>query len=430
MTGAAVLALAFALLLLARVPVAFAIGLATLLAMLRSIPLEPTLVTLAQRLATSLDAFALLAIPFFILAGQIMNRGGIAQRLIDLARAILGTLPGGLAHVHILASMLFGALSGSAVAAASAVGGVLGPRMRAEGYDRDFSAAINVSGATTGLVIPPSNILIVYSLASGGVSIAALFLAGYLPGLVMGLALMGAVALRVRRLRLRSAAPAPRSDLPRTFLRALPSLGLPVAVMGGIVGGIFTATEASAVAVVYALALALLYRELRWSDLPGILVEAGGTTGIVMLLVGTSVGLSWILAYDRVPQTVAAALLSLSSDPLAVLWIVNLTLLAVGTFMDMTPAVLIFTPIFLPVVMQLGVDPIHFGIVMVLNLCIGLCTPPVGTVLFVGCAVGETEVARLIRPLLPLYLAMLAALALVTLFPALSLWLPALLGNA
>ena len=430
MTGAAVLALAFALLLLARVPVAFAIGLATLLAMLRSIPLEPTLVTLAQRLATSLDAFALLAIPFFILAGQIMNRGGIAQRLIDLARAILGTLPGGLAHVHILASMLFGALSGSAVAAASAVGGVLGPRMRAEGYDRDFSAAINVSGATTGLVIPPSNILIVYSLASGGVSIAALFLAGYLPGLVMGLALMGAVALRVRRLRLRSAAPAPRSDLPRTFLRALPSLGLPVAVMGGIVGGIFTATEASAVAVVYALALALLYRELRWSDLPGILVEAGGTTGIVMLLVGTSVGLSWILAYDRVPQTVAAALLSLSSDPLAVLWIVNLTLLAVGTFMDMTPAVLIFTPIFLPVVTRLGVDPVHFGIVMVLNLCIGLCTPPVGTVLFVGCAVGETEVARLIRPLLPLYLAMLAALALVTLFPALSLWLPALLGNA
>ncbi len=430
MTGAAVLALAFALLLLARVPVAFAIGLATLLAMLRSIPLEPTLVTLAQRLATSLDAFALLAIPFFILAGQIMNRGGIAQRLIDLARAILGTLPGGLAHVHILASMLFGALSGSAVAAASAVGGVLGPRMRAEGYDRDFSAAINVSGATTGLVIPPSNILIVYSLASGGVSIAALFLAGYLPGLVMGLALMGAVALRVRRLRLRSAAPAPRSDLPRTFLRALPSLGLPVAVMGGIVGGIFTATEASAVAVVYALALALLYRELRWSDLPGILVEAGGTTCIVMLLVGTSVGLSWILAYDRVPQTVAAALLSLSSDPLAVLWIVNLTLLAVGTFMDMTPAVLIFTPIFLPVVTRLGVDPVHFGIVMVLNLCIGLCTPPVGTVLFVGCAVGETEVARLIRPLLPLYLAMLAALALVTLFPALSLWLPALLGNA
>jgi tripartite ATP-independent transporter DctM subunit len=416
----------FALLLLARVPVAFALGLAATLAMLRSIPPEPSLVTVAQRLATSLDSFALLAIPLFVLAGEIMNRGGIARRLVDLARWMVGGLPAGLAHVHVLASMLFGAISGSAVAAASAVGGTLGPRMREEGFRREGAAALNIAAATTGLVIPPSNILIVYSLASGGVSIAALFLAGYLPGITVGIALMIAAALTLRGGRSqRSGGERPAL---RVWLDALPSIGLPALVMGGIVGGIFTATEASAVAVLYALGLALAYGEIGPRDLPGVLRDAGTTTGIVMLLIGTSVGLSWVLAYDRVPQSVAAALLALSDEPLVVLLLINLTLLVVGTVMDMTPAVLIFTPIFLPVVRELGVDPIHFGILMVVNLCIGLCTPPVGTVLFVGCAVAQTPVVRVVRPLLPMYLAMLAALVLVILFPGLSLWLPGLLG--
>lgn len=426
MTSGLVLVVAIVVLLVVRVPVAFAIGLASVVALTLRLPVDVTVVTLAQRLATSLDSFPLLAIPFFILSGELMNRGGIAKRLIALARALVGSLPSGLAHVHVLASMLFGALSGSAVAAASAIGGVMARPMRDEGYDRDFTAALNISSATTGLVIPPSNILIVYSLASGGTSIAALFLAGYVPGLLLGLALM-AVGGWTARHRGRG-----RSDhvpLARRLADALPSLGLLVVVMGGIVAGVFTATEASAVAVVYALALALAYGEVRVKDLPQILRDAGSTTGVVMLLIATSVALSWVLAYDRIPVMLAEAVLGASERPWAILLLVNLTLLLVGTFMDMTPAVLIFAPIFLPVVTEIGVDPVHFGIVMVMNLCIGLCTPPVGTVLFVGCGVAGTDVRSVVRSLLPMYVAMVAALLLVTFVPALSLALPRWLGG-
>ncbi len=258
---------------------------------------------------------------------------------------------------------------------------------------------------------------------------AALFLAGYVPGLLVAAALVLAAKRELRRRAVAPVVAAEHGGVARALGRALPSLGLPLLVMGGIVGGVFTATEASAVAVVYALALARAYREVRIRDLPEILVAAGATTGIVMILVGTSAALSWILAYDRVPQGVADALLSLGESPVAVLLAINLILLAVGTFMDMTPAVLIFTPIFLPVVTALGVDPVHFGIVMVLNLCIGLCTPPVGSVLFVGCAVAGAEVTRVVRPLLPMYLAMLVVLGLVTFVPELSLWLPRWLGG-
>lgn len=427
MSSAAALAVAILVLLLARVPVAFAIGLASAIALSLERPTEIALVTLAQRIATSLDSFPLLAIPFFILSGELMNRGGIARRLVALARGLLGGLPASLAHTHVLASMLFGALSGSAVAAASAVGGLMSPRMREDGYDRDFSAALNIASATTGLVIPPSNILIVYSLASGGASIAALFLAGYVPGVLLGLALMGVAAWlsRARAGQPENARPA----LLRLFVSATPSLGLLAVVMGGIVAGVFTATEASAIAVVYSLALGLLYRELRLQDLPGVLRDAGQTTGVVLLLIGTSVGLSWLLAYDRVPTAVAEAALALSQEPWAILLLINFTLLVVGTFMDMTPAVLIFTPIFLPVVENLGVDPVHFGIIMVLNLCIGLCTPPVGTVLFVGCGVANTDVRSVVRSLMPLYAAMVVVLLLVTFFPALSLTLPRWFGR-
>ena len=420
----------FALLLLARVPVAFAMGSAAALALCAQIPAGPALVTSAQRIATSLDSFPLLAIPLFILAGQLANRGGTAARLIELARTLVGSARGGLAHVHVIASMLFGAISGSAVATASAVGAAMGPRMEAEGYDRDFTASVNIASATTGLVSPPSNVLIVYSLASGGTSIAALFLAGYLPGLLVGLTLMAAAALVLRGRDALGDGAAPRErQISRHLLAALPGLGLPVLVMGGIIGGLFTATEASGAAVLYAMLLGLVYGELGWRDLPEILLDAATTTGIVMLLIGTSAGLSWVLAYDRIPEQVAAAVLAVSQEPVAVLLLVNLTLLAVGTFMDITPAVLIFTPIFLPVVTALGVDPIHFGVVMVMNLCIGLCTPPVGTVLFVGCAVARTEVGRVVRPLVPMVLAMLGALLVVTFVPEISLWLPGLVGR-
>jgi tripartite ATP-independent transporter DctM subunit len=423
-----VLGCSFVVLLAVGVPVAFSIGISTVLTMLLSIKTEPAITTMAQRIATGLDSFTLLAIPFFILAGQLMNRGGIARRLIEFAKALLGGLPGGLAHVNVLAAMLFAAISGSSVATASAVGSIMGPRMEEDGYERSFGAAVNITSATTGLIIPPSNVLIVFSLASGGVSITALFLAGYLPGILVGLSLMlVAGVLSVRR----RYPVAPRTGLRETgkrFLAALPSLLMLVIVMGGIVTGIFTATEAAAVAVLYALVLALAYREITPRDLPEILLSTSATTAIVLLLVGTSIGMSWILAYENIPQNVSLALIGLTENKILILLIINLILLAVGVFMDITPAVLIFTPIFLPIAIQLGVDPTHFGIIMVLNLCIGLCTPPVGTVLFVGVGVAQTSITRVIRPLLPLYIAMIVALMIVTYVPGLSLWLPGLFG--
>ena len=424
----AVLAGTFFSLLALGVPVAYSIGISTTLAMLLSILPGPAVTTVAQRMATGLDSFTLLAIPFFILAGQLMNSGGIARRLIDLAKSILGTLPGGLAHVNVLASMLFGAISGSAVAAASAIGGVMAPVMEREGYDRDYGAAVNITASTTGLIIPPSNVLIIYSLASGGVSIASLFLAGYVPGLVVGLLLMvvaGVIALQRGYPR---EARSSLGEVLRRFVEAIPSLFLLVVVMGGIVGGVFTATEAAAVAVLYALVLAFVYREIRVSDLPKILLDSATTTAVVMLLIATSLAMSWIMAYANIPQNVTAALLGITDSPVAILLMINLILLVVGTFMDMTPAVLIFTPIFLPIAVGLGIDPVHFGIIMVLNLCIGLCTPPVGSVLFVGVGVAKTSITTVIRPLLPLFIAMVVALLVITFVPALSLWLPRLFG--
>lgn len=428
-TEVIILVVTFGTLMVLGVPISFCIGIATIATMLVTIQTMPALTTVAQRMATGLDSFALLAIPFFILSGQLMNRGGIARRLIDFAKVLVGMLPGGLAFVNILASMLFGSISGSAVAAASAIGGFMTPLMDKEGYDRGYSAAVNISSATTGLLIPPSNVLIVYSLASGGVSIAALFLAGYLPGILMG----GAIMLVAASIAIVRKYPVGgRVSLGQAmgkFLDAIPSLLLIVIVMGGIVAGYFTATEASAIAVLYTFILSVLvYREVPFKELPRVLLDSATTTAIVMMLIGTSMGMSWILAYTNIPQNVSEALISLTNNKIAILLIINLILLIVGTFMDMTPAILIFTPIFLPVAISLGIDPIHFGIIMVMNLCIGLCTPPVGSVLFVGCGIANTTIAQVIKPLLPMFLAMVAALMVVTYVPAVSLWLPGLFG--
>jgi tripartite ATP-independent transporter DctM subunit len=428
LAGVLVLVVVFGVLLLMGVPIAFSIGIAAICTMLVSMDPLPALTTVAQRMATGLDSFALLAIPFFILAGQLMNRGGIARRLIDFAKSLVGTLPGALAHVNIVAAMFFGAISGSAVASASAVGGIMVPRMDEEGYDRAYGAAVNITSATTGLIIPPSNILIVYSLASGGVSIAALFLAGYLPGIVVGLSLMIVAGVIAHRRKYPRADRVRLSVAFRRFLDALPSLFLLIVVIGGIVAGIFTATEASAVAVAYSFVLALIYREISPKDLPSILLDTVSTTAIVMLLIGTSMALSWVMSYENIPQNVATTLVSLSDSPIVILLIINLVLLCVGTFMDMTPAVLIFTPIFLPIVIEMGMDPVHFGIVMVLNLCVGLCTPPVGSVLFVGCGIAGVPITQVIRPLLPFFAAMIIALLIVTFVPDLSLWLPRAFG--
>ncbi len=426
---ALVLFAVFAALLLLNVPVAFCIGISTLVAMLLSLDALPAVTTVAQRMASGLNSFALLAIPLFILSGILMGQGGIARRLIDFAKCLVGMLPGGLAVVNVISCTLFGAISGSAIAANSAVGGFMVPAMEKEGYDRNFSAAVTAASSTTGLLIPPSNILIVYAVASGGVSIAALFVAGYLPGMLVALALIGVCIVQAKRRGLAAAGRSPLSELLRTGLRAAPSLLLIFIVIGGIIAGVFTATEAGAIAVLYALTLSwLFYREISAADLYPVLLKSAQTTAIVMLLVAASVAMSWLLAFHEVPSDVANLLLGLSDNPLVILLIINLMLLLVGAFMDMTPAVLIFTPIFLPVAIMLDMSPLHFGIMIVLNLCIGLCTPPVGSILFASCAIASTTIAGIVRPLIPLYLAMIAALMLVTYVPAISEALPRYFG--
>ncbi|MFH5832853.1 TRAP transporter large permease [Halalkalibaculum sp. DA384] len=425
-----VLVLSFVVLLGIGVPVAWTLGISGVLTILLSIETITALTTMAQRFVTSLDSFTLLAIPFFILAGQLMNKGGIATRLIEFAKNVVGALPGGLAHINVVAAMLFGAIAGSSVAAASAIGSIMGPRMEKEGYTKEFGAAINISASTTGLIIPPSNTLIVYSLASGGTSIAALFVAGYLPGILVGLSLMAVAAVWTLRKNFPVGERGTFKELIQSFMSAFPSLFLLVVVIGGIIAGIFTATEAAAIAVVYTLVLGYYYNEITMNNLPDILLGAVKTTSIVMLLIATSVSMSWVMSFESIPQAISNGILSLSDSPVVILLLINMILLFVGMFMDMTPAVLIFTPIFLPIVTELGMDPVHFGIMMVLNLCIGICTPPVGTLLFVGVSVAGTTIPKVIKPLLPLFVAMIIALLLVTFWPALSLWLPQLFGLA
>jgi TRAP-type C4-dicarboxylate transport system permease large subunit len=481
--GVIVLVVSFVILLVLGVPIAFSIGISGILTMLVSVDSLAAVTTFAQRMATGLDSFALLAIPFFILAGNIMNRGGIAMRLINLARVVVGKWPAGLAFVNVFANMLFGAISGSAAASASAIGAIMKGEMKREGYDENYSAAVNIASATTGLSIPPSNILIVYSLASGGVSVAALFIAGYLPGILTGVSIMlmamsmlvyknsglkqavksfftfvlgiaslvavgvglnaannasgvlfgallfvlvGAIVFFIMRKARRSPAGAKRAF--KILWDAIPSLMLLVIVIGGILAGFFTATEASAVAVLYAFLLALAYREMKLKDVPKVILNSIRTTSIVLLLVATSIGLSWIMAYENIPQDVSELLLGLSDNKFVILLVINLILLVVGIFMDMTPAVLIFTPIFLPIVTELGLDPIHFGIIMVLNLSVGLCTPPVGSVLFIGCSVSNVKIEKVIKPLIPMFIVMIISLMLVTYIPQISMWLPGVFG--
>lgn len=423
-----VLVLSFICLLAIGTPVAWSIAMSALLTLLVSIPMIPAFTTVSQRMGTGLDSFALLAIPLFILSGELMNKGGIAHRLIAFAKTLVGALPGGLALINIISAMLMGAIAGSAMAAASAMGSILGPEMEKEGYSKEFGAAVNITAATTGLVIPPSNVLIVYSLASGGASIAALFLAGYIPGLLTGLFLMIVASFWAKKKGYKVGERSSLKQILKAFIDALPSLFMLVVVIGGIVTGVFTATEASAIAVLYSLILGFIYKEISFPKIPQILLDSSATTAVVMLLIGASMSMSWALSYENIPQEISTGLLALSDNPIIILLIINLLLLFVGIFMDMTPAVLIFTPIFLPVITELGLDPVHFGIIMVLNLCIGLCTPPVGSVLFVGVGIAKTSIEKVIKPLLPLFIAMIIALFLVTYFPELSLWLPRQFG--
>jgi tripartite ATP-independent transporter DctM subunit len=410
-----------------KVPVAYSIGISTTISLLLNIDKLPGITTIAQRMTTGIDSFALLAIPFFVLAGEIMKRGGIANRLINFAKSLVASLPGGLAYVNVLASMLFGAISGSAIAATSAIGSIMTDRMEEEGYPREFSASVNITSSTTGLLIPPSNILIVYALASGGTaSVAALFIAGYLPGILLGLAIMSYVAFVAITKNFTKGERVPFSLIFTYFRKAFFSLLLLVIVVGGIVAGIFTATEASAIAVLYAGVLALIYGDVKVKDFSSILLASAKTTAVVMFLICTSMAMSWLFSFEGIPELISNFLLEQFSNKIVIFLLINVVLLIIGTFMDMTPAVLIFTPIFLPVVTELGMHPVHFGIVLVLNLCIGLCTPPVGTILFVGSGIAKVSVSQVIKPLLPFLLIMVIVLLLITYIPEISMFLPRL----
>lgn len=427
----AILALlvSFIILLFLHVPIAIAIGLSTLITMLFTIDGMPAVTIITQRMVAGINSFPLLAIPFFILSGVLMGRGGIAHRLIEFAKVIVGRLPGGLAFVNVISCALFGSISGSAVAATSAVGGFMVPAMNKEGYSKEFGTAVTVTASTTGMLIPPSNILIVYSLASGGVSIAALFIAGYIPGLLVALALMMACGVYAKRKGYPAGEKIGFKEAIDKTLGAIPSLILVILIIGGITAGVVTPTEAGALAVLYAFILStFVYKEVSLGQMPEILLASVKTTSIVMLLIATSAAMSWMLSYEHIPQLISSTMITLSENPILILLIINIILLLVGTFMDMTPAVLIFTPIFLPVAQSLGISDLQFGIMMILNLSIGLCTPPVGSVLFVGCSIGKTSIVDIIKPIMPLYFAMFVCLLLIMIFPGLSEWLPKTFG--
>lgn len=417
------------IMLIAGVPIAVALGVSSVCAILPIMDLNVAVLTGCQRIFSGISVFSLLAIPFFILAGNIMNKGGIAVRLINFAKLITGRAPGALAQTNILANMLFGSISGSGTAAASAMGSIIGPIEKEEGYDPNFSAAVNIATAPTGLLIPPSNVMITYSLVSGGTSVAALFMAGYIPGILWGFACMLVVYVIAKKKGYRAKTRFTASEAGKIILQALPCLLLIVIVIGGIIFGIFTATEGSVVAVVYSLLLSLfVYKSIKIKELPKILLDSAEMTGIIIFLIGVSSIMSWVMAFTNIPELVSTALLSVSSNKFVILFLINIILLIVGTFMDMTPACLIFTPIFLPVCTALGMDTIHFGIMMIFNLCIGTITPPVGTTLFVGVKVGKVQIETVFRQLLVYFAAIFIVLMLVTYIPNLSLWLPKLMG--
>lgn len=416
-------------LLILGVPICIAIAISAVISATNVLDLNMMLQTGAQRTFTGISVFTLIAIPFFILAGNIMNRGGIAIRLMNFARLIVGKLPGSYAHTNSMANMIFGAISGSGVAAASAMGSIIGPVATKEGYSKNYMATINIATAPTGLLIPPSNVLITYSLVSGGTSVAALFLAGYIPGILWGLGCMIIAFIYAKKLGYKGDCQKITFALAsKVIWDALPSLLLIIIVIGGIVGGAFTATEGAIVAVVYSLFLSVCYRSITWSDLKRIYAESAQMTGIILLLIGVSSIMSWVISFANIPAAVGELLNSISSNKIVILLIINIFLLFVGTFLDTTPAILIFTPIFLPIAMQCGLSPVEFGIVITFNLCIGTITPPVGNILFVGVKVAQTSIERVIKPLIPYYLVIIAVLMLITYCPSISSFIPELAG--
>lgn len=421
----AIILLSLVILLATGVPIAFSIGIASIITIITTIPADVATLTAAQRTFVGMSSFTLTAIPFFILAGNLMNEGGIAKRLVDFVMAILGKLPGALLVTNVGANALFGAISGSASAAAAAVGSMVKDGEERQGYDKAVSASANGASAPAGLLIPPSNALITYSLVSGGTSVAALFLAGYIPGLIWSVAcIIVAIAIAKKKGYKANEGKFSFKNLGRATLRALPSLGLIVVVIGGIVAGIFTATEGSAISVLYSLILGFIYKNLNVKKVWNIIVESAKMSAIVVFLIGVSNILSWVMAFTGIPQMVGNALLSVSSNKYVIFLIMNIILLISGTFMDVTPAILIFTPLFLPIATEFGMHPVQFGLMIVYNLCIGNITPPVGNTLFVAIKVGDTTLSKVMPYMLRFYVAILIGLLLVTYVPMTSLVLP------
>lgn len=421
---------AFILFLVAGTSIALGLAFAGIFTLSLQTDLADLFSTMGEKLFGGLDSFGFLALPFFVLAGNIMNEAGIARRLIDLAMIIGRRIPGSLWQTNVIANMLFGTLSGSGIAAATAIGGIVTPIAREKGYDMAVTTAVNAASAPTGMLIPPSGALIVYSLITGGsASIVALFLAGYLPGIIMGLAVMIGAYFYARSLNYPvDKSPLVVSEVWRAVWSALPSISLVFVVIGGIIGGAFTATEGAGVAVLYSFILALVYRKLTLQGIVKILSDTAISTGVIMFLIACSGLMSWSMTFASIPDTIGQYLTTVSDNKYVILLIINIALLIVGVFMDMAPAQLIFTPILYPIVTGLGVDPVHFGIIMTYNLSVGLVTPPVGTVLFVSCSLTGEKITRVTRVFLPIFALQVIGLLIVTYVPWLSLALPRALG--
>ncbi|ECH8659525.1 TRAP transporter large permease [Salmonella enterica subsp. enterica] len=419
----------FVVLLAMGAPIGICIVIASFSTMMLVLPFDISMFATAQKMFSSLDSFALLAVPFFVLSGVIMNSGGIAARLVNFAKLFTGKLPGSLSYTNIVGNMMFGAISGSAIAASTSIGGVMVPMSAREGYDRGFAAAVNIASAPTGMLIPPTTAFILYALASGGTSIAALFAGGLVAGVLWGVGCMLVTLVVAKRQNYRVFFTVQKGMALKVAVEAIPSLLLIVIIVGGIVQGIFTAIEASAIAVVYTLLLTMVfYRTLKIKDLPSILLQTVVMTGVIMFLLATSSAMSFSMSITNIPAALSDMILGISANKLVILLVITVFLLIIGAFMDIGPAILIFTPILLPIMAKLGVDPVHFGIIMIYNLAIGTITPPVGSGLYVGASVGKVKVEEVIKPLLPFYGAIIGVLLLITYIPEITLFLPRLLG--
>lgn len=418
----------FFVLLLAGVPISAGIGIASVITALFSMPADIFALIAAQRCFSGLDSFSLLALPFFSLGGNIMNKGGIARRLIRLARLLVGKIPGYLAATNVLANMFFGAVSGSSVAATSAMGSILSPLEAEEGYDPNYSAAVNICSAPTGILIPPSGPLILYSITAGGVSVAALFMGGYLTGILLGLCVAALTIYLAVKKGYKASTVKDEDPAVKIWIDAVPSLLAVIIVMGGILGGFFTATEAGVVMCLYCLLLAVLYREITFKTFYDMLADTMKSSATILFLIAASSIMSYVMSYSGIPAAISEGLMSISNNRYIILLIMNVFLLIMGMFLDLTPAVLIFTPIFLPIATSIGMSPVHFGLMLITNLGIGSVTPPVGSCLFVGCGVAKVKIEGVTKYIIPLFCGMVVALFLITYIPAIPMIVPYLTG--